>query len=146
MVFGKIGETSQHMLLLTPLILWVSKFQFALFFLNAKRRSIAWLSIFLNLHIFISVQQICHLVNAKRKVNIPIFLIWNSHGRSGLEVISVTSHTSFRVFTALGQFREMVKSPQIMGMNKEKSLYLYYASKLVSFKPRVLPVFGHLGI
>ena len=32
MAFGKIGETSQHMLLLTPLIKWVNKFQFALIF------------------------------------------------------------------------------------------------------------------
>ena len=30
MVFGKIGETSQHILLITPLIQWVNKFQFAL--------------------------------------------------------------------------------------------------------------------
>ena len=37
MVFGKIGETSQHMLVLTLLILWVNKFQFALIFdFNAK--------------------------------------------------------------------------------------------------------------
>ena len=50
------------------------------------------------------------------------------------------------VFTALGQFREMVKSPQIMGMNKQKSLYSHFTFKLVSFKPRVLPVLGHLGI
>ena len=76
------------------------------FSLNANWRSIAWLSIFWNLHIFIGVQQICHLVKAKRKVKIPIFIIWNSHGRSGPEVISVRSHTSLRVFTALGQFRE----------------------------------------
>ena len=32
MVFGKLGETSQHMLLLTPLIQWVNTFQFALIF------------------------------------------------------------------------------------------------------------------
>ena len=74
----------------------------------------------LNLHIFIGVQQICRLVNAKRKVNIPVFTIWNSHGRSVPEVISGRSHTSLRVFRALGQFREIVKSPQIMGMNKQK--------------------------
>ena len=91
-------------------------------------------------------QQICHLVKPKRKVNIPMFIIWNSHGRSGPEVISVRNHTSLRIFTALGQFREMVKSPQIMGMNKQKSLYSHYTSKLISFKPRVLLVLGHLGI
>ena len=91
-------------------------------------------------------QQISHLVRAKRKVNIPMFMIWNSHSRSGPEVISVRSHTSLRVFTALGQFREMVESPQIMGMNKQKSLYSHYTSKLISFKPRVLLVLGHLGI
>ena len=73
-------------------------------------------------------------------------MIWNSHGRSGPEVISVRTHTSLRVFTALGQFREMVKSPEIMDMNKEKSLHSCYTSKLVSFKPRILPVLGHLGI
>ena len=37
---------------------------------------------FRNLHIFIDVQQICHLENAKRKINIPIFTIWNCHGPS----------------------------------------------------------------
>ena len=116
------------------------------FLLNAKWRSIARLSIFWNLHIFIGVQQICHLVKAKRKANIPIFIIWNSHGRSGPEVISVRSHASLMVFTALGQFKEMVKSSQIMGMNKQISLYSYYTFKLVSFKPRFLPVLGHLGI
>ena len=114
--------------------------------LNAKWRSIAWLSIFWNFHIFISFQQICHLVKAKRKVNIPIFTIWDSHDCSDPDVISVRSHTFLRVFTALGQFREMVKSPQIMGMNKQKSLYSYYSSRLVSFEPRVLPVLRHLGI
>ena len=92
------------------------------------------------------LQQISHIVKAKRKVNIPMFIIWNSHGRSGPEVISARNHTSLRVFTALGQFREMVKSPQIMGMNKQKSLYSHYTSKLISFKPRVLLVLGHLGI
>ena len=53
-------------------------------------------------------------------------------------VISGRSHTSLRVFRALGQFREMAKSPQIMGMNKQnapKSSYPYFTSKLVSFKP-----------
>ena len=70
----------------------------------------------------------------KRKVNILIFIIWNSHGHSDPEVISVRSHTSLRVFTALGQFREMVKSPQIMGMNKQKSSYSYFTYNLVSFK------------
>ena len=73
-------------------------------------------------YIFIGVQQICHLVNAKRKVNIPIFTIWNSYGPSVPDVISGRSHTSLRVFRALEQFREMVKSPQIMGMNKQKVL------------------------
>ena len=116
------------------------------FLLNANWRRIAWLSIFWNLHIFIGVQQICDLLKAKRKVKILIFIIWNSHGRSGPEVISVGSHTSLRVFTALGQFRQMVMSPQIMRMNKQISLYSYYASKLVSFKPRVLQVLEHLGI
>ena len=82
----------------------------------------------------------------KEKVNILIFVIWNSHGRSDPEIISVRRHTSLRVFTALGQFREMVKSPQTMGLNKQKSLYSYYTFKLVSFKPRILPVLGHLGI
>ena len=32
MAFGKFGETSQHMSLLTPLIKWVNMFQFALIF------------------------------------------------------------------------------------------------------------------
>ena len=81
---------------------------------------------FWNLHIFIGVQQICHPVNAKRKVNIPIFTIWNSHGPSVPEVISGRSHTSLRVFKVLGQFREMVKSPQIMSMNKQKVLQNLY--------------------
>ena len=92
------------------------------FLFNAKWKSIAWLSIFWNLHIFISVQQICHLVNAKRKVNIPIFTIWNSHGPSVPEVISGRSHTSLSVFRVLRQFRDMVKRSQIMGMNKRKVL------------------------
>ena len=80
-------------------------------------------------------------VKAKRKVDIPIFIISNSHGHSGPEVISVRSHTSLRIFTALGQFVEMFNSPQIMGMNKQ-SLYSYFISKLVSFKARVLQVIG----
>ena len=90
------------------------------FLFNAKWRSIAWLSMIWNLHIFISIQQICHLVNAKRKVNIPVFTSRNSHSHSVPEVISGRIHTSLRVFRALGQFREMLKSPQIMGMNKQK--------------------------
>ena len=101
---------------------------------------------FLKFHIFVRVKYICHLVKANRKANISIFIIWNSHDRSGPEVILVRIHTSLRVFTALGQFREMVKSPQIMDMNKQKSLYPYFTSKLVSFKPRVFPVLVHLGI
>ena len=88
----------------------------------AKWRSIAWLSMFWNLHIFIGVQQICHLVNARRKDNIPIFTIWNSHGHSAPEVISGRSHTSLMVFMALPQFREMVKTSQIMDMSKQKVL------------------------
>ena len=39
-------------------------------------------------YIFISVQQICYLVNAKRKANIPIFTIWNSYGPGVSGVIS----------------------------------------------------------
>ena len=81
---------------------------------------------FWNLRICIGVQQICHLVNTKRKANISIFTIWNSHGPSVSEVISGRIHTSLRVFKALGQFREMVKSPEIMGMNKQKVLQNLY--------------------
>ena len=44
----------------------------------------------------------------------PIFTIWNSHSRSDSEVILVRIDTSLRVFTALGQLRQMVKSPQII--------------------------------
>ena len=75
-----------------------------------------------NLHIFIGVQQICHLVNVKKKVNIPIFTIWSSHDPSVPEVILGRSNTSLMVFRALGQFMEMVKSSQVMGMNKQKVL------------------------
>ena len=111
------------------------------FSFNAKWKSIAWLSMFWNLHIFISVQQICHLVNAKRKVNIPIFTIWNSHGPSvntpnhgqgytksklqfstphfsSNEVLlkwlnnQELSYTCFRVFGTLAQFGE-TRSNQI---------------------------------
>ena len=92
------------------------------FLFNTKWRSIAWLSMFWNLHIFIGAQQICDLVNAKRKFNIPIFTIWNSHGPSVPEVISGRSCTSLMVFRALGQFREMVTRPKIMGMNKQNVL------------------------
>ena len=88
---------------------------------------------------FLGAQKICFVVKAKRKVNIPIFATWHSHYRSGPEFNSARSHTFLRVFTALGQFTEMVKSSQIMGMNKQKYLYSYFRSKLVSFKP-VLPV------
>ena len=45
------------------------------------------------------------------------------------------------IYSILGQFREMFKIPQIMGMNKQ-SLYSYFTSKLVSFKSRFLPVLG----
>ena len=61
----------------------------------------------------------CHLVYARRKVNIPLFTIWNSRGFSVPEVILGRIHTSLRVFTTLRQFKEMDKSPQIMGMNKQ---------------------------
>ena len=36
------------------------------------------------------------------------------------EVISGRSHAFLKVYKALGQFREMVKSLQIVGMNKQK--------------------------
>ena len=36
------------------------------------------------------------------------------------EVISGRGHNSLKVYRALGQFREMVKSLQIVGMNKQK--------------------------
>ena len=49
----------------------------------------AWASMFWNLHIFIGVQQNCNLVNAKKKVNITIFTIRNSHDLSDPEVILV---------------------------------------------------------
>ena len=78
------------------------------------------------LHIFTGVEQICHLLNAKRRVNIPIFTIRNSFGLSIPDIISRRSYTSLRVFAALGQFREMVKSPQIMDMNKQKVLQNLY--------------------
>ena len=71
-------------------------------------------------------QQICYLVNAKRKVNILIFTIWNSRGSSVPEVISGRIYISLRAFRALGQFREMVKSSQIMSMNKRKVLQNLY--------------------
>ena len=62
------------------------------------------------------------IVNERRKVNIPIFTIWNSHGPSAPEVISGRNHTSLRVFRELGQFREIGNSLQIMGMNRQKVL------------------------
>ena len=49
---------------------------------------------------YIGFQQICYQINAKRKINIAIFTIWNIYSPSGPEVISVRSHTSLRVFTA----------------------------------------------
>ena len=134
------------------------------FLFDAKWGSITWLSTFRNLHIIIiSIQQICHLVNARRKVNTPIFRIWiswapesqiidnksDSHFSnqnllhpvgtySNVEVMPGRSHISLRVFRALGQFREMSKSPQIIGMNKQKYApkpsSLYFTSKLVFFK------------
>ena len=105
------------------------------FLYNTKWRSIAWLSMFWSLHIFISVQQICHLVNGKRKFNSTIFTIWNSHCLTVPEAISRRSHTSLSIFRVLGQFREMVKSSQIMGMNKVlQNTYPYFTTKLVSFK------------
>ena len=48
--------------------------------------------------------------------------MWDSYGPSVPDAILGRSHTSLRVFKALGQFREIVKSPQIMGMNKQKVL------------------------
>ena len=65
---------------------------------------------------------------------IPIFTIWNSYGPSEREVILVRIHTSLRLFTALGFFRKMAPSPQIMGLDKQKSLCSCFTSKLVSFK------------
>ena len=54
------------------------------------------------------------------------------------DVISGRSHTSLKLFRALGQFKKMAKSPQIMGINKQKVLQNlhnpYFTSKLVSFK------------
>ena len=61
----------------------------------------------------------CHLVYARRKVNILIFTIWYSRGPSAPEIILERSHTTLRVFKTARQFREMDKSPQIMGMNKQ---------------------------
>ena len=109
---------------------------------------------FWNLHIFIGVQQICHLAIAKRKVNIPIFTIWISHGPSVPEVISGRSHTSLSVFRVLRQFRDMVKRSQIMGMNKRKvlqNLHVYILhpnwplSNSKSVEAWVLPFLGWLG-
>ena len=48
---------------------------------------------------FIGVQQICHLKNAKRKINIPVLTIWHSHSPSAPEVISERSHNSLRLRT-----------------------------------------------
>ena len=78
-IWKNLGETSQYIKLLTSLISGLMQVSVCINFLfDAKWRSTTWLSTFGNLDIFISIQQIYHLVNARRKVNIPIFTIWIS--------------------------------------------------------------------
>ena len=48
--------------------------------------------------------------------------MWDSYDPSVPDAILGRSYTSLRVFKALGQFREIERSPQIMGMTKQKVL------------------------
>ena len=54
-----------------------------------------------------------------------MFTICNSYDLSAREVIWKKSHTSLRVFRVVGKFREMGKSPQIMGMNEKVIQHLH---------------------
>ena len=56
---------------------------------------------------------------------IPIFTIWNSYGPSEPEVILVRTHTSLRLFTALGFFRtKWLRAPKSWAWIN-KNLYVH---------------------
>ena len=54
-----------------------------------------------------------------------MFTICKSYDLSAREVIWKKSHTSLRIFRVVGKFREMGKSPQIMGMNQQVTQHLH---------------------
>ena len=79
-----------------------------------------------------------------------MFTICKSYDLSAREVIWKKSHTSLRVFRVVGKFREMGKSPQIMGMNQEVIQHLIsmfyvqiaFFQTQISCETRVLAILG----